>query len=80
MPVKLSTFRLVAVLSAAVANGIVAGHKDPTKEAREYHKYQRKQARAWEKYERKRPTAGTLAVAAYIDMDGEPRTAHPAVL
>ena len=79
MPVKLSTFRLVAVLGAAVGTESSQG-QDHDKEAREYHKYQRKQAKAWEKYERKRPTAGTLAVAAYIDMDGETRTAHPAVL
>ena len=62
MPVKLSTFRLVAVLSAAVATESSQA-KDPWKhyykeqdqEAREYHKYQRKQAKAWEKYERNRP-------------------------
>ena len=62
MPVKLSTFRLVAVLSAAVATESSQAkdpwkhyYKQQDKEAREYHKYERKQAKAWEKYERKRP-------------------------
>ena len=63
MPVKLSPFGLVAVLSAAVATESSQGkdswkhyYKQQDKEAREYHKYPRKQARAWEKYERKRPS------------------------
>ena len=63
MPVKLSTFGLVAVLSPAVATESSQAkgswkhyYKQQDKEAREYHKYQRKQAKAWEKYERKRPS------------------------
>ena len=66
MPVKLSTFRLVAVLSAAVATESSQAkdpwkhyYKQQDKEAREYHKYQRKQAKAWRSTSANDPMAGT---------------------
>ena len=87
MPVKLSTFGLVAVLSAAVATELSQGKtrgstitSSKTKRPGSTTSTRVNRPRLGRSTSANDPTAGTLAVAAYIDMDGEPRTEHLAVL